>query len=756
VLLQRVNLRFDPAGPEFRFDAGTERVELHRALLRLIPSIEGRMIAQFDKELEATPVEPLGGESTSGFLRRLVHGLFATDGEFVDGEKRAASSGRPSMQRLPVIFLRARSAGLATTLDHIVEDLEKIDSTPPEGLTRIVGVETEGPIAGSHGVSTGENVPTPPGSEPDILFSKPANAEQYEIAARLAKSKAVLVQGPPGTGKTHTIANLLGCLLAQGKTVLVTAHTTKALRVLRNQVDDALQALCLSVLESDAESHAQLSRAAQEIASRLSNSDAANLRRDAGVLRQKRAKFLAAEEALRQQLRDARFSEVDEVVIGGEALSPIEVAKRVHANEKRDGWIPGPLHLGVPCPLTDIEVRQLYASNGTLTPRDEAQLSVLQPVLAQLVTPADFRLRAAEKAGADSRARAHRPDLWADGAASNLTAGELQQLHRKVKAAASVLGEQSRWLREVLFAGWSGDDLRETWRDLLVAIDALASEAGTTQRLVAAHGPELPEGLAVGEAAATLSQIVSYLEGGGSLGLRSRFTNRAWHTLLKTCHIDVQAPHSLDRIRALRAKAQLDVNRRQLADRWRRLVEHHDGPTFDSFGASPERAAQGYGREIRARLEWRATVWEPLIGELRAAGFRWERWLSAFPPVAGDHGELTRVERAGSQGLAEVIEAQAALMRQAELSTALSQQRTYLAAFPQSEAASVLMRAQDEWHTEMYEEACHQLARLDGLVDAYQTRTTQLERIERAAPAWARAVSQRLGAHDAGASGTRS
>ena len=64
---------------------------------------------------------------------------------------------------------------------------------------------------------------------------------------------------PPGTGKTHTIANLLGYLLAQGKT-LVTAHTTKALRVLRGQLDEALQPLCLSVLDSDVESQAQLSR----------------------------------------------------------------------------------------------------------------------------------------------------------------------------------------------------------------------------------------------------------------------------------------------------------------------------------------------------------------------------------------------------------------------------------------------------------------------------------------------------------------
>src|SRR5438874_1258726 len=153
------------------------------------------------------------------------------------------------------------------------------------------------------------------GPEPDILFSKPVNTEQYEIAARLAKSKAVLVQGPPGTGKTHTIANLLGYLLAQGKTVLVTAHTTKALRVLRGQVDEALQPLCLSVLEGDTDSQAQLSRAAQDIANRLSRADAASLRREAGLLREKRRKLLGIAEELRRQLRAARFSEIEEVVL---------------------------------------------------------------------------------------------------------------------------------------------------------------------------------------------------------------------------------------------------------------------------------------------------------------------------------------------------------------------------------------------------------------------------------------------------------
>ena len=95
-------------------------------------------------------------------------------------------------------------------------------------MTLPFGVETNDAFPLSSGPGDSAASRTMGGPEPDILFSKPANQEQYEIAARLGMSNAVMVQGPPGTGKTHTIANLLGYLLAQGKTVLVTAHTTKA------------------------------------------------------------------------------------------------------------------------------------------------------------------------------------------------------------------------------------------------------------------------------------------------------------------------------------------------------------------------------------------------------------------------------------------------------------------------------------------------------------------------------------------------
>jgi very-short-patch-repair endonuclease len=746
VLMQRIGLEFDPTIPEFKFNTGTEKVELHRGLLRLVPTIEGRMIAHFDRELEVQPVEPLGGNSTDGFFRRLVQGLF-NNGEFRAEKVMGAAAGLPTVWREPLIILRPRTAGLSTTLDYILEDLEIADTEVPEGLLRIVGVETgeAEPVRGGVDEVTPS---TPTGPEPDILFSKPANAEQYEIAARLAKTKAVLVQGPPGTGKTHTIANLLGHLLAQGKTVLVTAHTTKALGVLRRQVDEALQPLCLSVLEGDTESQAQLYRSAQHIADRLSRSDAESLRREAGLLRGKRRAMLALADSLRRQLRDARFSEVEEVVLGGEGLSPIEVAKRIKENEGRDGWIPGPLLPGTLCPLTEVEVRHLYASQGLFVSSEEAQLAMSQPALAKLVKPAEFRVLAAEQAGADLRSRTHRPELWTKNSGSGYSAAQLEQHYHQVQQSAAMLSEKEHWLREALFAGWTGGELREAWQDLLDTLGTLVKEAGTAHRISMARGPELPPEQSVADLAAMLDEIVAFLEAGGTFGLKTKLTKRGWHQLTAASNVEGRPPRTLEDFRALRAIAKLEGNRKRFASRWRRAVESLGGPTVESLGMQPERIAETYAAEIRTRLEWRATVWDPLIRELRSAGFRWDAWLAAHPVVFGEHGELTRVQSATSQALAEIVMAQAARLRQVELSAALQAQRTYLSGYPQSDAASVLLHAQEAWNTEDYEEACRELAHLESLREAYNRPLDLLSKLEPVAPEWVRAIAGRHPPHD--------
>lgn len=86
-----------------------------------------------------------------------------------------------------------------------------------------------------------------------MYFPLPVNDEQRMIVQRLSERPYVLVKGPPGTGKSHTIANLICHLLAKGQKVLVTAHTPRALMVLRDLLPREIQSLCVTTYGSSFE-----------------------------------------------------------------------------------------------------------------------------------------------------------------------------------------------------------------------------------------------------------------------------------------------------------------------------------------------------------------------------------------------------------------------------------------------------------------------------------------------------------------------
>ncbi len=167
----------------------------------------------------------------------------------------------------PFIYLGRANQGYSDAVEKYIQHLYQTDFIP-ESLVRIVGIDT-----GRSFKQTGSCSATCT----DILLTKPANSEQERVIRQLDKTGAVSVQGPPGTGKSHTIANLIGHLLAQNKSILVASHASKALRVVREQVVPPLQPLCVSLLDSDEESSQQLEESVTGIVDYLSRTSAKNL-----------------------------------------------------------------------------------------------------------------------------------------------------------------------------------------------------------------------------------------------------------------------------------------------------------------------------------------------------------------------------------------------------------------------------------------------------------------------------------------------
>lgn len=82
-----------------------------------------------------------------------------------------------------------------------------------------------------------------------VFFPLPFNKEQKQIYESYLENRLTVVTGPPGTGKSHTIVNILCSLLAQGKRVLVTAQTDKALESLLDKIPKTFDDLIFTKIQ---------------------------------------------------------------------------------------------------------------------------------------------------------------------------------------------------------------------------------------------------------------------------------------------------------------------------------------------------------------------------------------------------------------------------------------------------------------------------------------------------------------------------
>lgn len=147
----------------------------------------------------------------------------------------------------------------------------------------------------------------------EIYFPLPSNKEQHEIVARLNYGRGVLVQGPPGTGKTHTIANLICHLLAQGKRVLVTSETPRGLQSLQSKFEGTaapIADLCVLLLGNDAGSLKELEQSVQAINTQLNKFTVEGSNEQITLLHDQLLKVRGEKRKAEQELKSIRESDI--------------------------------------------------------------------------------------------------------------------------------------------------------------------------------------------------------------------------------------------------------------------------------------------------------------------------------------------------------------------------------------------------------------------------------------------------------------
>jgi very-short-patch-repair endonuclease len=744
ILLQRLQMQFDASLPQFTLSEADHPVELYSALFQSMSDVDARAIGRCREELEEGGFHPLINGSTSEFLKRLAVQL-SPRGEFREDRAPNTEENDPCIGRDPVLFLRARNLGFAAAIEGVLADLRTREDLP-WSLLNIVGEEPPIPDAGDANASA-------PGSTQangEVLLSKPANPEQIRIAKQLEEHGGVLVQGPPGTGKTHTIGNLVGHLLAQGKSVLVTSHTTKALRMVRQHIVPELRPLCVSVLESDLDSRKQLESAVGSIAERLSRADPSSLEMEAKKLESQRLEVLDKLDEIRNQLTEARADEYREIVIGGKSWAPAEAARYIVKEKEGHGWIPGPVAAVAPLPVSPAELGDLYRTSVSISREDETELSGHLPGLHDLPSADDFEGGVSERNRLSMEDLEFRSDLWESGGIPN-SPGEIEGLAGALIQAVEPLSGRDKWKLAAVYAGRYGDVHRRPWDELISLVRLVHREAANAQESFVKHGPEASDQCAVKDGERIASEILAHLEEGGKLGSFTLFTHKSWSQFLEQTRVSDERPHLPEHFHALRRLFRLKGLRQELGARWDRQVATLGAPYAKEMGDEIEKTLMQYCDSIEDCLSWQETIWLPLQQRLEDIGFRWDKFLAEQPAVVGADGELTRIGRAVTDALLPILDSRfkklKLLQLQEEFCDLKNRLKLAARAAKTSKVIGQLLAGVNDENSNRYRDGYERLLELKSKQADLDLRRSLLAKLETAAPAWAGAIRSRTGVH---------
>ena len=741
ILLKRVEMRFDAEVPEFVVCETEREPELYNSLFTDLKEVLPVSIRNRSSELEKAGYHPLGWQDTTAYLKAFIQTVSPIKGEFLEEPPSDGATSTPRMYRDAVLFLRKRSAGLGNFVTAIIEDIDNQTVFPP-ALSQITGTlddwapETIGGGSGGSapGYGTG-GVEDSSISDDEILLAKEANEEQLQIIRKLSKSGSVIVQGPPGTGKTHTIGNVISHLLAQGKSILVTAQTAKALRVVRDKVPEMLRPLAVSVLGSDQSARQQLETSIGSITERMTHDSAESLLAKAQQFEQQRTELLSKKRSLKQKLRQALENEYREIKVGERVFSPAEAARHVRDNKASSSWIPSPVKLGAGLPLSLQELARLYSLGAHFSVLEEQDALKPLPDITSLPSERQFKVMLSEYNNLTTTDLTIGQERWnTPGQGSSET---LAQLLLDLSIEFSDELRQQSWRPFAIVAGIHGGTAKEVWEKLIEQINA-AAEAQGKHALMLHHQPKLASGMPVAIQKKVLVEICEHIENGGKLGFFNLVTRGEWKQFIKTATVSAGEPNHPDHFAALRALVELEYARELVQPLWDQLIGLHIQQPFASLGMMPEQSCRALIPEMQRCLEWHDRVWKPLAERLVAEGVKLNDLFGLIPRHASQITEYQVIEKLGLSMLPSLMTLEIGRRKLTECEAGIAEiERLVLSLDPTENNTGCLGRivsALRARESAAYDTALEYARRLQVVKPLVAERSELLKRLELVAP----------------------
>ena len=759
ILTQRVKLDYNADKNTVHIISTSADKELYTDVLQNIDGLNLKDINELRQELVDGDYHPLDRNDTPIFLTRLIRQLssdsFFSMAGIPDGWEK---NSRFLLYMEPCFIIRKKQDGTLKALERIDEAIEAGGEIPRTLLDLVSGGKIEVP-EDSRDFSVDEQLAMVGGESVDVLLSKEANREQLEIAQRIENYNAVLVQGPPGTGKTHTIANLLGHFIAQGKSVLVTSYTSKALSVLKDKIAPGLQNLCVALLN---DSNKDMEESVDGITDYMARNTSSNLKREIDSLAEERKSVIDKLAEVRKKIFHIMQQETASIVYNGEGFTPSEVAQFVADNAERLDYIPGSIRQGAALPLSYDELIDLYRSNGIISEEDISELECELPSLEELPSYNDFASICQQIEALQNNIKAiNNSDEFKVQVQDNNEVIEFD-VHGKtfqidfpdeeeVKSLQEYCGHYEQideWKRVVVADGKNGGGYRERWIKLAKQIEVTNKLFADLSTKALGVDIEFANGIFMQDLLPSLHKVKDMYEKNGGLPFMFGIFYADCKKDLRQVRVNGKIPDSAESCELAIMKIEFLTAQSILSNYWKELMVPYGVPEFDLLGTAPVRIATQFVEPIEYYLDWHEVEYKKLYDKLNKIGFV-EDIICGVTKLDSEQAAIAKILDAvqnaiplycaACQDILNLVKYRAKIVKLSDLLTKGNRIN--------SEILQVLNSAVMSLDAELYRSA---YGKLGDIYDKYAIQYRRNEYLNRLTPyayEWAEAIRRHSGVH---------
>ena len=310
--------------PEIIVTKSNTASSIYVAMLREL-KVSGSILHELKRKYKDLDIDP-DDKKIELFLQHLVHTIWR-NGKFSNEKVPAGKSHTVYLESK--LLMGKKESQFIEQINSYIKKIHELEELPI-AYQNIVGYFKSDESDSSSTVKDKYFIPK---NSKDYFLTKEYNSDQKKIIDFLESNGCVSVQGPPGTGKSHTIANLIGHLLAKGQSVLVSAYRSKALEVIRDQVVKEIRPLCVSILDNQKDNKEQLNKAVSYLGSLNTKYNLPDIDREIKELKLKRKKLKGEIIKLEEDYTKCIQNEYRSFSFMGEEITPIDAAKYISEND---------------------------------------------------------------------------------------------------------------------------------------------------------------------------------------------------------------------------------------------------------------------------------------------------------------------------------------------------------------------------------------------------------------------------------------